>query len=123
MTNGGWIDANTCDGMRKSLVEEFSTIYVFHLRGNQRTSGETSRREGGKVFGAGSRAPIVVTLFVKNPNAAKQGHVFYHDIGDYLSREDKLDHRGFPLDPRHYGKRRLAKGGARCAWRLAETAG
>lgn len=90
VTNGGWIDANTGDGMRKSLVEEFSAIYVFHLRGNQRTSGETSRREGGKIFGAGSRAPIVVTLFVKNPNAAKQGQVFYHDIGDYLSREDKL---------------------------------
>ena len=90
VTNGGWIDANTGDGMRKSLVEEFSAIYVFHLRGNQRTSGETSRREGGKIFGAGSRAPIVITLFVKNPDAAKQGHVFYHDIGDYLSREDKL---------------------------------
>lgn len=90
VTNGGWVDANTADGMRKSLVEEFSSIYVFHLRGNQRTSGETSRREGGKIFGAGSRAPIVITLFVKNPNAKRQGQVFYHDIGDYLSREDKL---------------------------------
>lgn len=90
VTNGGWIDANTADGMRKSMVHEFSTIYVFHLRGNQRTSGETSKREGGKIFGAGSRAPIVITLFVKNPNASKQGQVFFHDIGDYLSREDKL---------------------------------
>ncbi|MCG5238038.1 DEAD/DEAH box helicase [Xanthobacter oligotrophicus] len=90
VTNGGWIDANTADGMRKSMVDEFASIYVFHLRGNQRTSGETSRREGGKIFGAGSRAPIVITLFVKNPAAEKQGQVFYHDIGDYLSREDKL---------------------------------
>lgn len=90
VTNGGWVDANTADGMRKALVQEFASIYVFHLRGNQRTSGETSRREGGKIFGAGSRAPIVITLFVKNPAAAKQGRVFYHDIGDYLSREDKL---------------------------------
>lgn len=90
VTNGGWVDANTADGMRKSMVDEFSSIYVFHLRGNQRTSGETSKREGGKIFGAGSRAPIVITLFVKNPDAEKQGRVFYHDIGDYLSREDKL---------------------------------
>jgi len=90
VTNGGWIDANTADGMRKALVEEFASVYVFHLRGNQRTSGETSRREGGKIFGAGSRAPIVITLFVKNPKAKIQGQVFYHDIGDYLSREDKL---------------------------------
>lgn len=90
VTNGGWVDANTADGMRKSMVEEFASIYVFHLRGNQRTSGETSKREGGKIFGAGSRAPIVISVFVKNPKAAKQGQVFYHDIGDYLSREDKL---------------------------------
>lgn len=90
VTNGGWVDANTADGMRKSMVEEFSSVYVFHLRGNQRTSGETSKREGGKIFGAGSRAPIVITLFIKNPNAEKQGQIFYHDIGDYLSREDKL---------------------------------
>lgn len=90
ITNGGWVDANTADGMRKTLVDEFSSLYVFHLRGNQRTSGETSRREGGKIFGSGSRAPIVITFLVKNPDAAEQGRIFYHDIGDYLSREDKL---------------------------------
>lgn len=72
------------------MADEFSSTYVFHLRGNQRTSGETSKREGGKIFGAGSRAPIVITLFIKNPNAENQGQVFYHDIGDYLSREEKL---------------------------------
>ncbi len=90
ITNGGWVEANTADGLRKTLAEEFSSLYVFHLRGNQRTSGETSRREGGKIFGAGSRAPIVITFLVKNPEATQQGRIFYHDIGDYLSREDKL---------------------------------
>lgn len=91
VTNGGWIDGNAMDGMRKTIAEEFTTIYVFHLRGNQRTSGETSRKEGGKIFGSGSRAPIVITLFIKNPKAEKQGQIFFHDIGDYLSREDKLN--------------------------------
>ena len=90
VTNGGWIDANTGDGMRKSLVEEFSSIYVFHLRGNARTSGEQRRKESGNVFQEGSRAPVAITLFIKNPAAARQGQVLYHDIGDYLSREDKL---------------------------------
>jgi predicted helicase len=90
VSNGGWVDANTADGMRKSMADEFSSIYVFHLRGNARTSGEQRRKESGNIFGEGSRAPIVITLFVKNPNAKKQGQVFYHDIGDYLSREDKL---------------------------------
>ena len=90
VTNGGWVDANTADGLRKCFADEFTSIYVFHLRGNQRTSGETSRREGGKIFGGGSRAPIVITLFIKNPLAEQQGQIFFHDIGDYLSREDKL---------------------------------
>lgn len=90
VTNGGWVDANTADGMRKSLVEEFSSVYVFHLRGNARTSGEQRRKESGNIFGEGSRAPVAITLLIKNPKAEKQGQVFYHDIGDYLSREDKL---------------------------------
>lgn len=90
VTNGGWVDANTADGMRKSMVDEFSSIYVFHLRGNARTSGDARRKEAGNVFQEGSRAPIVITLFIKNPVAEKQGQVFFYDIGDYLSREDKL---------------------------------
>jgi predicted helicase len=63
---------------------------VFHLRGNQRTSGEASRKEGGKIFGSGSRAPIAITLLVKNPLAVKR-EIRFHDIGDYLSREEKLE--------------------------------
>jgi predicted helicase len=91
VTNGGWIDSNTADGMRKSLAEEFSDIYVFNLRGNQRTAGEQSRREGGKVFGGGSRATVAITVLVKNP--AKVGSaatVRYTEVEDYLSREEKL---------------------------------
>ncbi|WP_419185035.1 Eco57I restriction-modification methylase domain-containing protein [Stutzerimonas stutzeri] len=57
VTNAGFLEANTADGLRKCLAEEFSSLYVFHLRGNQRTSGETSRKEGGKIFGSGSRSP------------------------------------------------------------------
>ncbi|WP_180126738.1 MULTISPECIES: type ISP restriction/modification enzyme [unclassified Acinetobacter] len=91
VTNAGFIDANTTDGLRKCLVEEFSSLYIFHLRGNQRTSGERSRQEGGKIFGSGSRAPIAISILVKNPNSDKQGQIYFHDIGDYLSREEKLE--------------------------------
>lgn len=90
VTNAGFIEANTADGLRKCLAEEFSSIYVFHLRGNQRTAGELSRREGGKIFGSGSRAPIAISLLVKNPAAKQNGRISFHDIGEYLSREDKL---------------------------------
>lgn len=91
VTNAGFLEANTADGLRKCLADEFSSLYVFHLRGNQRTSGETSRKEGGKIFGSGSRAPIAISLLVKNPQAKAHGQIHFHDIGDYLSREEKLE--------------------------------
>ena len=90
VTNAGWIESNSADGLRKCLAEEFSSIYVFHLRGNARTSGERRRQEAGNVFGGGSRAPIAISLLVKNPKSKVKGEIFYHDIGDFLSREEKL---------------------------------
>lgn len=91
ISNGAWIDTPAQDGMRKCFEDEFSSIYVLNLRGNQRTSGELSRKEGGKIFGSGSRTPIAITFLVKNLKAEnKKAVIHYHDIGDYLSREDKL---------------------------------
>ncbi|WP_394244997.1 DEAD/DEAH box helicase [Halopseudomonas laoshanensis] len=91
VTNAGFVEANTADGLRKCLAEEFSSLYIFHLRGNQRTSGETSRKEGGKIFGSGSRAPIAISILIKNPDAEALGQIYFHDIGDYLNREEKLE--------------------------------
>ena len=91
VTNGGFIDGNTADGFRASLEQEFAEIYVFNLRGNQRTSGETSRREGGKIFGGGSRAPVAITLLIKDRSHQGKANLYYYDIGDYLSRERKLE--------------------------------
>lgn len=93
VTNGSYIDNNAMTGFRQSLMGEYDTIYCFNLRGNQRTSGELSRREGGKIFGSGSRTPIAIIILVKKKNrpAGQQATLHYHDIGDYLSREQKLD--------------------------------
>jgi len=92
VTNGAWLDANGLDGMRKCLEREFSAIYVFNLRGNCRTSGEIRRKEAGNVFGLGSRTPIAITILVKKPKASDEAaRIYYHDIGDYLSREEKLN--------------------------------
>lgn len=90
VTNAGWVDGNAMDGVRKCLTDDFSNLYVFHLRGNQRTSGERSRKEGGKIFGSGSRSPIAISILVKNPDAKAHGQIHFLDIGDYLTREDKL---------------------------------
>lgn len=91
VSNSGWLDGNAQDGLRKCLEEEFTTIYIFNLRGNARTQGELRRKEAGNVFGSGSRTPIAITILVKNPaRPADKATLYYHDIGDYLNREEKL---------------------------------
>jgi len=90
VTNGSFIEANSMDGLRKSLVDEFSYLYVFNLRGNARTQGDERRREGGGVFGEGSRTPVAITIMVKDPEHKGECELYYYDIGDYKSREEKL---------------------------------
>ena len=90
VTNGSFIDANSMDGLRACLADEFSNIYVFNLRGNARTQGEQRRMEKGNVFGEGTRTPVAISLFVRNPNKGEKCELHYHDIGDYLDREEKL---------------------------------
>ena len=87
VTNAGWLEANAMDGMRKCLMDEFTSIYVLNLRGNL-NKGEHRRQEGGNVFGV--KVSSVITLLVKNP-MRKGCRIFYHDIGDYLSRGEKLE--------------------------------
>lgn len=92
VSNGSWIDGNAQDGFRKSIEDEFTSIYVFNTRGNARTSGELRRKEAGNVFGGGSRTPISITLLVKKPRSkSAKGKIYYRDIGDYLKREEKLE--------------------------------
>jgi predicted helicase len=91
VTNAGWLDSGSASGMRKCMVEEFSTIYVFRLTGNCNISGEQRRKEGGNVFGEGSRAPVAIVILVKNPDAEEQGKIYFHDVGDFLTREQKLE--------------------------------
>ena len=92
VTNGKYLNGISQDGMRKCFEKEFSSIYIFNLRGDQRTSGELSHKEGGKIFGSGSRTPIAITILVKKRKGCDtpKAKIYYHDIGDYLSREDKL---------------------------------
>ena len=95
--NASLINQRSTAGLRKSLVKEFDSIYCFNLRGNQRTKGELSKKEGGKVFGGSSRTPIAITFLVRKPKAKQKNmnsnktKIKYLDIGDYLSREKKLE--------------------------------
>lgn len=89
VTNGSYIDSGSSDGLRKCLYTEFNHLFIFNLRGNQRTAGELSRKEGGKIFGSGSRAPIAISILVKDGSDIHE--LKYKDIGDYLSRQQKLN--------------------------------
>ena len=111
VTNSSFINSESDDGLRACLEAEFDYIYIFNLRGNQRTSGELSRKEGGKIFDSGSRTPVAISLFIKcgdtsslrgaqsEASATKQStkaeyakaKIFYYDIGDYLDRQTKLN--------------------------------
>lgn len=91
ISNGAWLDGNALDGMRYCFEQEFDSIYVLNLRGNALGSGEYRKKESGNVFGGGTRTSIAITFLVKNPaHKQEKATIYYHDIGDYLSREDKL---------------------------------
>ena len=91
VTNGSWIDGNADSGIRACLAEEFTSVHVVNLRGNARTSGERRRAEGDNAFDQGSRAPVAITILVRSPKAKHERcRILYRDIGDYLTREQKL---------------------------------
>ncbi|OFP71305.1 DEAD/DEAH box helicase [Corynebacterium sp. HMSC078C09] len=88
VSNGGWIDGNTGDGVRLSMAEDFTDLYVFNLRGNMRNSNW--RAEGGQIFGAGSQTTIAVFVGVKDPN--KTGfNLHYVQTPDGATRDEKLE--------------------------------
>lgn len=91
VSNGAYLDSVALDGFRQCLLEDFTHIYVFNLRGNARTSGEQRRKEAGNVFDAGSRTPVAITILVKRSGVQNDGFIHYYDIGDYLTREEKLN--------------------------------
>ncbi len=90
VVNGSFIDSKSADGFRKCVAKDFSRLYVLNLRGNQRTSGEVSRKEGGKIFDSGSRATIAIIFFVKDSSVPNHT-IFYYEVEDYLKREAKLN--------------------------------
>lgn len=92
ITDSGWLDGNSMDGFRATLRDEFDSIYVFNLRGNCNSSGEFRKKEGGNVFGQGTKTPVAITILVKNgKKTTDRARILYRDIGDYHSTNAKLD--------------------------------
>ena len=90
ITNSGWIDSNAMGGFRKCLEDEYDAVYVFNLRGAIRgKSKDLSQKEGQNVFDI--MTGVAITILVKNPKRHQEkASIYYHDIGDYLKRSEKL---------------------------------
>ncbi|MGO0577700.1 DEAD/DEAH box helicase [Ornithinimicrobium panacihumi] len=93
VTNGGWLDSNTADGMRLTLAEEFSDIYILNLRGNRRQGGA----EGRPIWEAfardrgGSIATVAVVVLVKGATRTRDARVHYRQVGDYTTAREKVE--------------------------------
>ena len=90
ITNSGWIDKLAFEGFRRCLAEEFSSIYVFDLKGAIRgKSGEAAKREGQNVFDI--MTGVAMTFLVKNPNHTGDTNIYYYNVGNFLNRKEKLE--------------------------------
>ena len=89
VTNGGYLNSNSTDGLRAGLYEDFNHLYIFNIRGNALGLGEIRKKEGGNVFGAGTRTSVAISILVKDGSDTHELH--YYDIGDYLSQKEKLN--------------------------------
>ena len=88
VTNASWIEGNAESGVRACFADEFTSIYVLHLRGDLRKTGTERDKEGTNIFGI--LTPSAIALLVKNPDAQHEGcKIYYRDIGDYLSADEK----------------------------------
>ena len=92
ITGNGWLTKAFADGMRKHLEQTCSNMYILNLRGDIRQNMQnTDSNEGGNVFGGENMTGNTITFFVKNPSSSYSSKIYYYDIGNNLSCENKLD--------------------------------
>lgn len=87
VTNGSFIDGNADSGLRACLQSEFDYIYIFNLRGNARLQGEARQKEGGGVFGSGSRTPVAISILVKCDKQSSQNSC-HTDLSCHTERSE-----------------------------------
>ena len=93
VSNSSFVDGNSADGVRLSLQEEFSQIFIYNLRGGIRGKmGDGAKREGGNVFDI--QTGVAITLLIKDPAHYGTAEIFYADAEDYATRQEKLDQIG-----------------------------
>ena len=99
ITNGGWLDGSAMDGFRKHLAKDFSSIYVFNLRGRKGSTDDMRRVEGRNIFeypgkSGGCTTTVSIVILVKNSAHIGECNIIYADIsafGDYLKGDEKRE--------------------------------
>lgn len=90
VSNNSFVDGNATDGVRLSLQEEFSQIFIYNLRGGIRGKmGDAAKREGGNIFPI--MTGVAITILVKDPNHSGTGEIFYAEAEDYATRQEKIN--------------------------------
>ena len=88
ITNSGYIDSTSADGLRNALFKEFNYIYILNLRGAIRGKiGDEAKKEGQNIFDI--LTGVAIIILVKDESSKHR--IFYKDIGDYLSKKEKLN--------------------------------
>lgn len=93
VSGSGFIEKPAMDGMRYCLSEELSSIHIINLRGDIRKNmlSKGRAKEGTNIFGSGSMTGIAISFLVKNPSHVGDCRIYYHNIGDDLQGEEKLE--------------------------------
>lgn len=88
VTNNGWVDGNTSDGIRLSMAEDFTDLYILNLRGNSLPGGELAKQEGGNVFDI--RVGVSIAIGVKD-TSQESFELHYVASPDYASKAEKIE--------------------------------
>ena len=115
VTGSGFVERGFGDGLRACLKQEFTSLYIFHLRGDGRKNmlSKGLAKEGENIFGNASMTGAAISLLVKNPRSphVNHGKIYYCDIGDDLSTTTKEgDYRSVTFDCWNYAGRLLFHG-------------
>ena len=90
ISNSSFVNGNSADGVRLSLQDEFSQIFIYNLRGGIRGKiGDTAKREGGNVFPI--QTGVAITVLIKDPVHSGTAEIFYAEAEDYATRQEKLN--------------------------------
>ncbi len=85
VTNRAFIASAQDDGFRKCLKDEFNEIHIIDLKGDVRANDP---KQGGNVFDI--MTGVAISFLIRNKE--REGcKIYYYNVGDYLSKQEKLD--------------------------------